>query len=188
MSIIAEALKKAQQKRSETSDISEILFKTPAESPDISPACLPEPRKTGGDSRIFIPRISIPKIASLNPMIIIAILSLVILTGVAAGFLVRAGSGPSYDPAAEKTLETPAAPAAKYYVSAAKPSPSSSSKKRTSLPIVSGIMYSPRNPQAIVNGMLASEGSTIDGFVLTKILPDTVRVKRGDSEYELKLR
>ena len=56
------------------------------------------------------------------------------------------------------------------------------------LPALSGIMYSPVNPQAIVEGELVSEGETVRGYKIKKILPDKIKVTAGGEEYELKLR
>ena len=187
MSIIDDALKKAQQKRSEKSDTSEMLFKKQAPTSGVSPSPLPGTDKNA-DSHIFIPKISIPKIGTINPLIIAAALALLLMIGLALILLVRAGSKPPARQEAKETIETKAAPVAKADVSSKGQSPSYLPQERVTLPVVSGIMYSPRNPQAIVNGMLVSEGSTVDSFVLIKILPDTVRVKHGEMEYNLKLR
>ncbi|MFC1548530.1 hypothetical protein ACFL5E_01070 [Candidatus Omnitrophota bacterium] len=56
------------------------------------------------------------------------------------------------------------------------------------LPIVSGIMYSPVNPQAIVNGVMVSKGDVVNGFTIREINPSTVTVSYGEKQYELRLR
>jgi hypothetical protein len=186
MSIIAEALQKAQQNRSEKYDASKILFKK-ADGSDVTPSGDGKETGKSRNSLIFIPGISIPKIVAVNPGMTAAIFAMVIGVGLGAGFLVRSGSPTSSSVGPKQALEAPSSSVEKGAVPF-KHHSSNASQERVSLPVLSGIMYSPRNPQAIVNGILSSEGGTVDGFVLLKILPDTVRVKRGQMQYELKLR
>ncbi|MFQ5953122.1 MAG: hypothetical protein ACE5JK_06940 [Candidatus Omnitrophota bacterium] len=56
------------------------------------------------------------------------------------------------------------------------------------LPILSGIMYSPTNPQAIIDGELYTEGETVRGYKIKKILLDKVKITSGEKEFELRLR
>lgn len=56
------------------------------------------------------------------------------------------------------------------------------------IPTLSGIMYAPTLHQAILNGRPVSEGSTIDGVTVLKIYPDSVIISSGDEKTELKLR
>ncbi|MGB2598833.1 MAG: hypothetical protein WBD04_03635 [Candidatus Omnitrophota bacterium] len=56
------------------------------------------------------------------------------------------------------------------------------------LPTLSGIMYAPTNPQAILDGDLYTEGETVRGFKVQKILPNKVKLTADDKEYELRLR
>ena len=56
------------------------------------------------------------------------------------------------------------------------------------LPVLTGIMYSPTLPQAIINGAVISEGEVVDGFLVLKILPGSVRFISGKEEFELELR
>jgi hypothetical protein len=55
-------------------------------------------------------------------------------------------------------------------------------------PVLNGIMYSPALPQAVINGVVVSEGDVIDGFVVLKIFPKNVTVVSDGKEFELKLR
>lgn len=55
-------------------------------------------------------------------------------------------------------------------------------------PVISGIMYSTSQPQAIINGRIVSEGVVIDGFLVNEILPDAVRGSLAGRELELKLK
>ncbi|MFC1480285.1 general secretion pathway protein GspB [Candidatus Omnitrophota bacterium] len=56
------------------------------------------------------------------------------------------------------------------------------------LPVLSGLMYSPTHPQAIINGTLVSEGATVDGFTVNKILPNKVLISHDGEEFELNFR
>ena len=56
------------------------------------------------------------------------------------------------------------------------------------LPSLSGIMYSVNYPQAIINGEMFSEGETVQGYTIKKILPNKIKLLRNEQEYELKLR
>jgi len=56
------------------------------------------------------------------------------------------------------------------------------------LPALSGIMYSASDPKAIINGVMVCEGETIDGFSVRKITAGKVTISYGDDEFELKLR
>ena len=56
------------------------------------------------------------------------------------------------------------------------------------LPGLSDIMYSTNYPQAIINGEMFSEGETIQGYKIKKILPDRVILTRGNKDYVLRLR
>jgi hypothetical protein len=56
------------------------------------------------------------------------------------------------------------------------------------LPIVSGIMYSPTNPQAIINGALVTVGDVVTGYTILKINPSTVLVSSHDTDYEIRMR
>jgi hypothetical protein len=60
--------------------------------------------------------------------------------------------------------------------------------KPRQFPTLSGIMYSPTNPQAIMNGEVLSEGEMVRGFKIQKILPNKVKLIYEDKEYELRLR
>ncbi len=60
--------------------------------------------------------------------------------------------------------------------------------KPRQFPTLSGIMYSPTNPQAIMNGEVLSEGELVQGFKIQKILPNKVKLIYKDKEYELRLR
>jgi len=55
------------------------------------------------------------------------------------------------------------------------------------LPELGGIMYSPSMPQAVLDGKIVREGSTLDGFTVDKILHDKVIVSSGEDEHELKM-
>lgn len=56
------------------------------------------------------------------------------------------------------------------------------------LPDLNGIMYAPTLHQAILNGKAVTEGGTVDGFTVLKIYPDSVILSSGDEKIELNLR
>ncbi|MEA3489327.1 MAG: hypothetical protein U9R44_03165 [Candidatus Omnitrophota bacterium] len=62
------------------------------------------------------------------------------------------------------------------------------SDETASLPFLNGIMYSPSRPQAIINGMMVDENERIGNFTVIKILPDRITLKSANKEFELKLR
>ena len=55
-------------------------------------------------------------------------------------------------------------------------------------PTLEGIMYSPLRPQAILNGRIVSNGDTIDGFTVVEIFPDMVTIKSGEKTLTLRMR
>ena len=61
------------------------------------------------------------------------------------------------------------------------------SVRGNSLPVLNGVMYSPTNPQAIINGKLVSEGDKVGKFTLIKIYPSSVKVSSLGEEFELQL-
>lgn len=56
------------------------------------------------------------------------------------------------------------------------------------MPSLSGIMYSPDSPKAIINGVLTSEGEEIDGYTVKQILPDRIILSSDQGDFELRLR
>lgn len=67
------------------------------------------------------------------------------------------------------------------------PSPLSAPKITPVLPSLNGIMYTTDHPQAIINGVLSSEGDIVDNSLVIKILPDRVFILSGEKEYEIKI-
>lgn len=53
---------------------------------------------------------------------------------------------------------------------------------------LTGIMYSPTYPRAIINGNLVSEGDTVDGVSIIKIFPDKILLNLNGEEFYLELR
>ena len=49
-------------------------------------------------------------------------------------------------------------------------------------------MYSSGQPQAVIDGVLSSEGDIVGRTRIIKILPGSVFVALGEEEYKLKLR
>ncbi|MFH1837435.1 MAG: hypothetical protein ABH862_04920 [Candidatus Omnitrophota bacterium] len=60
---------------------------------------------------------------------------------------------------------------------------------KADLPVLKGIMYSVSEPQAVINGVMVSNGEIVDGFTVAEVLENTVRmVSPEGEEVELKLR
>jgi len=60
--------------------------------------------------------------------------------------------------------------------------------KPVDLPILNGIMYSPANPQAVINGTMVEDGDEINGFTILTIFSNKVKISFENKEYTLKLR
>lgn len=56
------------------------------------------------------------------------------------------------------------------------------------VPDLTGIMYLPTSPQAVINGRTVKEGDVVDGYTVMKIYPESVKLSSDDVETELKLR
>ncbi len=56
------------------------------------------------------------------------------------------------------------------------------------MPKLTGIMYTPSAPKAIMNDMVVSEGEKVGNYTVVEILPDKVKISSEDKEFELKLR
>lgn len=185
MSIITEALKKAQEKRSKKEDPSEILLKYPI------PTSMPGSSQIPGTK----PKRSKSPVGGINkPIGALILILLVILLGSLTGILLHR-IGPSPTPDTENIQKQNTAQPF-FYQNAKSPSSASSesenfeliSVRGRTLPVLSGVMYSPVNPQAIINGTLVSEGDKIGEFKLIKIYPASVKISSGEEDFELKLR
>ncbi|MDP8299530.1 MAG: hypothetical protein P9L88_06485 [Candidatus Tantalella remota] len=185
MSIISDALRKAQEKRSNGSSITpepELLAaQTSPEKKDIERLT----RKTPS-TRTIIAIVAGVIFAVVTPLIILAM-------------HIRPSSTPAKT-AAEKTVKkkTPSpVKAQEVSVVETKKTPPKEIpqevkppvfEETVELPSLSGIMYSPTYPMAILNGEMLGEGSKVDGFVIKKILTDRIKLIRNDKEYVIKLR
>jgi hypothetical protein len=58
---------------------------------------------------------------------------------------------------------------------------------RPELPTLAGIMYSETNPKAIVSGEMVSEGDIVDGFTIEEIHPAMVIISLGDYRASIKI-
>ena len=56
------------------------------------------------------------------------------------------------------------------------------------VPVLNGIMYLPTAPRAVINGRTVKEGDMVEGHTVIRILPDRVRLssEKGVSELELR--
>jgi len=180
MSIISDALKKAQSRRHED----------PAPGPGSFAGVVQAPHHIRRSKR-----------ALMRPILLLGgiffVISVIGLSSFLYIKLSSAGSAktvPSVEGTPETALEPDTTPAAAN-ASAISTSPSGSKTVKTQfmrmipekLPILGGIMYSPQEPQAILNGKIVREGSTLDGFTVNRILRDKVMVTSGEIEHELKM-
>lgn len=86
-------------------------------------------------------------------------------------------------PLSKKTI-TPAVPDSK----TKEPTKISPAKKNAEHNfILNGIMYSPVEPKAVINGILVSEGAKIDNVIVLKISPASVKLASDAASFELHL-
>ncbi len=180
MSIITEALKKAQEKRLKKDDPSEMLLKHPLSSI----------MSSSTNMSTAIPKIKSGLLIGMNKPVGAAIIILaVIVFGSLTGILLHT-IGSRSDSTQNKANQNTAQPV--FYQNKNGSSKNAKteliSMRGRSLPILSGVMYSPVNPQAIVNGKMLSEGDNVGVFKLIKIYPASVKLSTGEEEFELKLR
>ena len=171
MSIISEALKKVQEQRTNKSEDAPPKIIQGIQIPPEKKA--PEPEKLKVN----------------KAMIVLAI----VLCAALAGFFIinsyRRLSSPRptnivipEDSRAQAALEPlKAAPQKKSIFSARK------TVSRRKLPVLSGIMYTPSNPSAILNGRAVYEGEVVNGATILRILPDRVKISSGGVNYELRM-
>ena len=175
MSIITEALKKAQEKR-----------QVAAEPAGIAPTNYEKGFFSGTPSGAAKNRLA--RTTSMGLAAITVLLPLVIVIS----FLFFANSTPkppqpdldssalSYEAVRAITIpEDPPQPAVEN---------APDLKTFRQLPALNGIMYSAVLPQAVINGTLVGEGEIIDGFSIRRIFPDRVELLSGGNEYELRMR
>lgn len=181
MSIISDALKKAQNLRTENIVVDDTFGKQHSASP-------PAPARTRK-----------------GPLI--GILALLVFSGIVFGFIARIviPNSQTTAPAAGKDAIPPLIPASDKAASPVRIAaeaivsklpnitgtlPPSKKQKPAGMPApdLNGIMYSPTKPQAIVNGEMVSEGETASGWTVEKIFRDHVLLSSGEEETELKLR
>ena len=177
MSIISEALKKAQEKRlhrheetsiSSAGNEAEVSLKT-------SGTYISKEQKEVYSKKYFL----------------IAAFFIVLIAGLAAYFMLSSRgqkaapgkiaqiSGASLDDkSADITMKSSA------IKSIAPPTP----LPAKDLPVLNGIMYSPKNSQAILNGSLVSEGDKISGFSVIRIDPSSVTLSYEGNEFEVELK
>ena len=56
------------------------------------------------------------------------------------------------------------------------------------IPNLTGIMFSPTKPYAIINKTLVHEGTTVTGFTVIKISPNSVILSKNNTEFTLLLK
>jgi len=178
MSIISEALKKAQNTRAE-----EFKPTLRDKSPGVA-ECTPSPKK----KRNF---------GTLQTVLII----LLLLSLTATFFIFELFSSKNLDQTSDLSLsqtEKSIEPL-KISSSIAVEKPKNENIKETvkksfsyqqnqiNLLELNGIMYSPMFPQAIINGQLVKEGDFVENFKIDKISPDKVTVSSDTDSYDIKM-
>lgn len=181
MSIITEALKKAQEKRPEVSS-------RPAPSPE-----KPIPKN--------LTRENVP-VRVTRPANLPYILTGVILAAFILVLLVVAISGhkpapndiavpvpaPIEQAKPRQTVPEAVSPAKNMFSSFYHAAPAAEQPKRKPGPELSGIMYTPTRPQAVINGQTVYQGESVDGYTVVKIYPDCVKLTLNGVETEIKLK
>lgn len=213
MSIIAEALKKAQEKRTQaTESIDSRLEKILSGEETLIPESLKKNYSVPTSPIVDENKKNLPVIK--KPFEILFLASAIFLVSAAiflpSYFLNTPGSKRAgKNLSASENLSTPLsetpiknAPEVVFSKNTAKndvtgtfsqekeyyPSPLSTNKTIPVLPSLSGIMYSSLHPQAIINGSVMSEGETADNIHVVKILPGSVIVLLQGETHEIKLR
>ena len=188
MSIIQEALKKAQQKITSSTPIA----KEPKNENIVNTIYTSQP------SYDYTPPVPVAKDKPVNRTATFLIVA-VLLVGVVIIYMMHKHAmkaGPAidasrqvvtYKPKQEKPASTLPAPE-----KAAAPAPIASlirgiSASQPSL-ILNGIMYLTDNPKAIINNCIVSEGETVDGATVVKINKNNVVLNFNDTEITLKLK
>ncbi|MBL7072427.1 MAG: hypothetical protein ISS33_01450 [Candidatus Omnitrophica bacterium] len=165
MSIIGEALKKTQNTRTpeiKTTDKLKPLF--PKNISLKKPLGLKK-FKTEWKRSVYIRKSMITA-----SWILAAIIGLVVL---------KAVTNISEKPTSPKT------PIQKTPVSKAQPEPI---LQIAQVPDLTGIMFSPTKPYAIINETIVHEGTNITGFLVVKIFPDCVILSKNNAEFTLPLK
>ncbi|MFH1594164.1 MAG: hypothetical protein ABID09_05670 [Candidatus Omnitrophota bacterium] len=176
MSIIAEALKKAQR---ESSGVKKPRMRVNVQEP------------------IAIKKKSVFRFITLA----VSVLLLLILAGISfyrlnqnsalirskLSFLVR--EIPSTDDESKETRGSRRAERKDEPVRGTVPTPKNVDPiDKTDLPLdLNGIMYTPNMPLVILNGRVLAKDNTIEGYTVSEIGKDFVKLKLGNEEFELRL-
>jgi hypothetical protein len=182
MSIINEALKKAQQENKEL----DVAKPAPAK-PDTDLNSL----KSAAPALSMSRNRTLRKKSDIKEIVVIAL----ILGGATAVFFIKGfWKGPKATTVPAVTATVPAQGTAAPETPAAAVTPAVSAKNDLSTPSsrpelkLSGIVYDSERPYAIVNDRVLSKGDSIAGATLVEINRDSVRFSFGGEEFELSSR
>jgi hypothetical protein len=165
MSIITKALKKAQERRSGTQDKENVpLTYSASFEPVLDPVIKNDTSKT----RTLSTRMPMP----------------LILLGITAVIILGVSLFRPESPALKKNPVQVISVSKNANVSVR--GKASLSDKR--IPLLTGIMYDPSLPQAVIDSALVTEGETVNGYTIRRIYPESVLVSSGTSEFEIKLK
>jgi len=180
MSIITKALKKAQETRSDKQTKDDMTFTYMPVEPAVPVSAVVRFRGITASKRILM--------AAAFAAGIILVVSFVLWIKTQPGEEKKPVQVISVPPAAYPITPTLDAKKTKYR----KVIPRERSfrlRNPSNVPMLTGIMYSPVNPQAVINGAMVSKGEIVDGFEVMEVLQDKVRmVSPTGKEFELKLR
>ena len=182
MSIIQDALKKAEKKDTSRGNISVGYAQARNEAPDETVTV-----KSGG---------------SIKARYIAYAITLLLLASIfAISHFSSSGSGKAFAPAPSKVKVEPIRPvqpiaqlpkeeipAVKAPVIAVPSAPVPPKEPQPDEFKLSGIMYPVEGPRAIINNMRVAEGDDIDGAKVISINDDTVLLKKQDAEIKLRLK
>jgi hypothetical protein len=182
LSIISEALKKAQEERLKNPDLA--VSPPPPDNPAIAPPKAEvtlSARKRGG--------YAVPLAAAIVCAAVIAMAGLVFfhkpapkdITAVTVEKIIPVE--PEVAIHVNEPVKTAISPRRVEPEAPLAPMPAAVSQ----LPVLSGIMYTKSDPKAILNGELCVVGDTISGYRIKKIDPDSIVVDSPDGEKFIKI-
>lgn len=130
--------------------------------------------------------------AASHPYLVYVLLGAVLAVFIAALIIIVIlflPSSPSVKPAEPLKQAVPVTVTQKTNILPAFLSPPAAAKKDNApAPELSGIMYTSTRPQAVINGQTVFEGETVDGFTVIRIYPDSVMLSSNGVETEVKLK
>ena len=192
MSIITNALKKAQEARQQKTEKS-----SGSPSPEPGNTVSPEDIVRSTDEKKIFGNGSqkTPETRTAHSTILPVIFLAIIIAGVSTGIFLNKQRLSSSSSLNTNTTPAEKVPDNTYIARRITPEkqpgaiqqPAIKNIQDTPLPALTGIMYSVSNPKAVLNGVMVSEGDMVGEFSVVKIFPNKVHIASNGIEYELKL-